>query len=134
MAQVRTRKTSRNSRREEIFVYKPFEDYPVESSRTPVIHPIRLEKEHPQLHSFRMSSTLSNATGHTHENSLRSELEGPEPNFLEASFPGLVVDDVSGKCLIGLESYHVSKRKKCAQHRGPSLPLPKDRPSVHYQR
>ena len=46
---------------------------------------------------------LGNVTSHAHENSLGGQLKGPKPDFLEAPFPGLVVHDISGKGIVGLE-------------------------------
>lgn len=46
---------------------------------------------------------LGDVSSHAHENSLGGQLKGPEPNFLEPPFPGLIIYDISGKCVIGLE-------------------------------
>lgn len=46
---------------------------------------------------------LGDVSSHAHENSLGGQLKGPEPNFLEPPFPGLVIHDISGKRVIGLK-------------------------------
>lgn len=57
---------------------------------------------------------LGDVSSHAHENSLGGQLKGPEPDFLEPPFPGLVIHDISGKRVVGLEkvSATIGVRKK----------------------
>lgn len=66
----------------------------------------KYEKERGKKDASQMKYTivqLGDVSSHAHENSLGGQLKGPEPNFLEPPFPGLIIHDISGKRIIGLE-------------------------------
>lgn len=74
---------------------------------------------------------LGDVASHAHENSLGGQLKGPEPDFLETPFPGLIIHDISRKCVVGLQNLSVMIGG--GKEKGYSLQLT-GHPSGHCQR
>lgn len=76
---------------------------------------------------------LGNVASHAHENSLGGQLKGPKPDFLEPSFPGLVIHNISGKGVVGLKK--LSAMIGIVGHKKKEYLLqPTGHPSGHCQR
>lgn len=70
---------------------------------------------------------LSYIPGHPHKNRLRSQLKGPEANFLEATLACLLINNIVSKCIVYLLIWQISNRNSDKQERD-NLQLPRDHP------